>query len=152
MRMIRMTGSKKQLKLTWEWWGWLGEQRRWRRSQHGSQWDCTRQGQRHRSLNCLKIRNEYVAIMMLTIMIVVAAMMMIMRSGTTRKWNIIIKAFQPNLAKIQQGTTLVQIVPSSRFKFVFSFGNRNSEITKDRKKVCQLTKDNSFQDIFPCVV
>ena len=72
--------------------------------------------------------------MMLTIMIVVAGMMMIVMSGTTRKWNIVIKAFPPNLVKIQQGTTLVQIVPSSRFKFVFSFGNRNSENTKDRKK------------------
>ena len=85
-------------------------------------------------MNCLEIRNEYVAIMMLTIMIVVAAVMMIMTSSTTRKWNIIIKAFPPNLVKIQQGTTLVQIVPSSRFKFVFSFGNRNSENTNDKKR------------------
>ena len=72
--------------------------------------------------------------MMLTIMIVVAAMKMIMMSGTTWKWNIVIKAFPPNLVKIQQGTTLVQIVPSSRFKIIFSFGNRNSENTNDRTK------------------
>ena len=66
--------EEKCLKLTWEWSGWLGEQRRWRRSQHGSQWDCSQQGQRHRSPNCLKIRNDFLMIMMLTIMIVVAAM------------------------------------------------------------------------------
>ena len=139
--------EEKCWKLTWEWSRWLGEQRRWRKSQHGSQWDCTQRGQRHRSPNYLKIRNEF---MMLTIIIMVAAMMMIMMSGTTRKWIIVIKAFQPNLVKIQQGTTLVQIVPSSRFKFIFSFGNRNSGNTKDGKKAWQrkLTKTIPFKIFF----